>query len=209
MPRALLTQAMVLTSKALQFLPLSACWPVNALAGIIPLGLLHPSGNRLGGRLELARQLFGRASRSHQIDHLSPGLRRISGSVAGYQTPQKPTSRVSTQPGQLQYAADIWWRHTCRWAHHIWGLSGTKRDKPCRVRSAVACTIVFSLTFIDKCNSTSWSPVIILRSRCWIRFITSLCSGSFNINVALVMTQNHLPVVEMCQIVIVSRDWHI
>ena len=54
---------MVLTSKAPQFLPLSACRPINALAGV-PLGLLHPSGNRLGGRLELARQLFGRASRS-------------------------------------------------------------------------------------------------------------------------------------------------
>ena len=35
--------------------------PVNALAGI-PLGLLHPSGNRLCGRLELTRQLFARAS---------------------------------------------------------------------------------------------------------------------------------------------------
>ena len=88
-------------SKAPQFLPLSACRPVNALAGI-PLGLLHPSGNRLCGRLELARQLFGRASRSHQIDHLSPELRRISGSVTGHQTPQKSTSRVSTKPGQLQ-----------------------------------------------------------------------------------------------------------
>src|SRR5271155_1392292 len=101
---ALLTQAMVLTSKAPQFLPLSACRPVNALAGI-PLGLLHPSGNRLGGRLELARQLFGRASRSHQIDHLSPELRRISGSVAGHQTPQKSTSRVSIKPGQLHLSS--------------------------------------------------------------------------------------------------------
>src|SRR4029077_9690940 len=97
---ALLTQAMVLTAKAPQFLPLSACRPVNALAGI-PLGLIHPSGKRLCGWLELTRQLFGRASRSHQIDHLSPELRRISGSVAGHQTPQKSTSRVSTKPGQL------------------------------------------------------------------------------------------------------------
>src|SRR5262249_1876494 len=94
---------MVLTAKAPQFLPLSACRPVNALTGI-PLGLLHPSGNRLCGRLELTRQLFGRASRSHQIDHLSPELRRISGSVTGHQTPQKSTSRVSTKPGQLQTA---------------------------------------------------------------------------------------------------------
>src|SRR3984957_5807918 len=60
-------------------------------------------GNRLGGRLELTRQLLGRASRSHQIDHLSPELRRISGSVAGHQTPQKSTSRVSTKPGQLHH----------------------------------------------------------------------------------------------------------
>src|SRR5271154_7211945 len=94
---------MVLTSKAPQFLPLSACRPINALAGV-SLGLLHPTGNRLGGRLELTRQLLGRASRSHQIDHLSPELRRISGSVAGHQTPQKSTSRVSTKPGQLQRA---------------------------------------------------------------------------------------------------------
>ena len=60
-------------------------------------------GNRLGGRLELTRQLLGRASRSHQIDHLSPELRRISGSVAGHQTPQKSTSRVSIKPGQLHH----------------------------------------------------------------------------------------------------------
>src|ERR1700729_864635 len=98
---ALLTQAMVLTSKAPQFLPLSACRPINALAGV-SVGLLHPSGNRLCGRLELTRQLLGRASRSHQIDHLSPELRRISGSVAGHQTPQKSTSRVSTKPDQLE-----------------------------------------------------------------------------------------------------------
>ena len=81
-------QAMALTSKAPHFLPLSASRLVNALAGI-PLGLLHPSGNRLCGRLELTHPLFGPASRSHQIDHLSPELRRISGSIAGHQTPSK------------------------------------------------------------------------------------------------------------------------
>src|ERR1700690_1672880 len=95
---------MVLTSKAPQFLPLSACRPVNALAGI-PLGLLHPSANRLCGRLEIVRQLLGRASRPHQIDHLSPELRRISSSVTGHETPQKSTSKVSTKPGQLQATA--------------------------------------------------------------------------------------------------------
>src|SRR3984957_2790606 len=97
---ALLTQAMVLTSKAPQFLPLSACRPINALAGV-SVGLLHPSGNRLCGRLELTRPLLGRASRSHQIDHLSPELRRMRGSEARQRTPQKSTSRVSTKPGQL------------------------------------------------------------------------------------------------------------
>src|ERR1700722_18920130 len=98
-----------LTSKAPQFLPLSACRPINALAGV-SLGLLHPSGNRVGGRLELTRQLLGRASGSHQIDHLSPELRRISGSVTGHQTPQKSTSRVSTKPGQLQVVVIRTWR---------------------------------------------------------------------------------------------------
>src|SRR5271163_1942268 len=88
---------MVLTSKARQLLLLGARRPVNALADV-SVGLLHPSGNRLRGRLELTRQLLGRASGSHQIDHLSPELRRISGSIAGHQTPQESTSRVSTKP---------------------------------------------------------------------------------------------------------------
>ena len=48
-------------------LPLDAGWSVRALADV-PFGLLHPSGNRLSGRLELARQILRRASRSHQID---------------------------------------------------------------------------------------------------------------------------------------------
>ena len=71
-----------------------------------PAGLASPKWNRLCGRLERTRQLFGVASRSHQIDHLSPELRRISGSAAGHQTPQKSTSRVSTKPGQFQLQAE-------------------------------------------------------------------------------------------------------
>src|SRR5271154_6013860 len=97
---------MVLTSKARQLLPLGARRPVNALADV-SVGLLHPSGNRLRGRLELTRQLLGRASGSHQIDHLSPELRRISGSIAGHQTPQESTSRVSTKPGQLHHTLRV------------------------------------------------------------------------------------------------------
>ena len=105
---ALLTQAMVLTSKAPQFVSLGAGRSVSALPSV-PIGLLHPSGNRLCGRLELTRQLLGRASRSPQIDHLSPELRWISGSITRHQTPQKSTSRVSTKLGQL---------HTRR----VWGM---------------------------------------------------------------------------------------
>src|SRR5271170_950947 len=110
---------MVLTSKARQLLPLGARRPVNALADV-SVGLLHPSGNRLRGRLELTRQLLGRASGSHQIDHLSPELRRISGSIAAHQTPQQSTSRVSTKPGQLQRAVRLVFErekdHPSRWA---------------------------------------------------------------------------------------------
>ena len=59
---------MVLTSKAPQLIPFSVCRPIQALAGV-SVGLLHPSGNRLGGRLELTRQRLGRAFGSRQIDH--------------------------------------------------------------------------------------------------------------------------------------------
>jgi hypothetical protein len=61
---------MVLTSKACQLLPLSACRPVNRSARFTQVD-------------DLTRQLLGRASGSHQIDHLSPEPRRIGGSVAG------------------------------------------------------------------------------------------------------------------------------
>jgi hypothetical protein len=89
---------MVLTSKARQFLPLSACRPINALAGVA-VGLLHPSGNRLGGPLELTRQILGCASGTHQIDHLSPELRLISGSVAGHQNTSKINFKGVHQSG--------------------------------------------------------------------------------------------------------------
>src|SRR3984957_19364461 len=131
---------MVLTSKARQFLLLGACRPVNALAGV-PLGLLHPSGNRLCGRLELTRQLFGRASTSHQISHLSPELRRISGSVTGHQTPQKSTSKVSTKPGQIQTAVFVWDAASrvsrigaCLRAERVGGRKPNPKCAPPRVR---------------------------------------------------------------------------
>jgi hypothetical protein len=59
--RALLTQAMVFTAKARQLFSVGACRPVNALASI-PLGLPHPSGNRLCGRLELRSTICRRNS---------------------------------------------------------------------------------------------------------------------------------------------------
>jgi hypothetical protein len=59
-----------------------ACRAVGAFAGV-PLGLLHPGGNRLRGRLELARKLLRRAP--HQIDRLSAGTpadRRIGNAAS-------------------------------------------------------------------------------------------------------------------------------
>src|SRR5271170_4479215 len=132
---------MVLTSKARQLLPLGARRPVNALADV-SVGLLHPSGNRLRGRLELTRQLLGRASGSHQIDHLSPELRRISGSIAAHHTPQQSTSRVSTKPGQLQTAFSVLWtclgkvesssegKRSISWASRSDGSGRNLRPKP-------------------------------------------------------------------------------
>jgi hypothetical protein len=44
----------------------------------------------------------GRASRSHQIDHLSPELRRISGPVTRHQTPSKINFKRVYQTGSTQ-----------------------------------------------------------------------------------------------------------
>jgi hypothetical protein len=54
-----------------------------------------------------SRQLFGRASRSHQIDHLSPELRRTSSWATRRQTPENrlqrcPQSRVNSNPLPFQ-----------------------------------------------------------------------------------------------------------
>ena len=52
-----------------------------------------PHTGRPAVDFELTRLLFGRASRSHSIDHLSPELRRISGSVAGHRA--SDTSKIN------------------------------------------------------------------------------------------------------------------
>jgi hypothetical protein len=75
-------------------------WLVRRCASQCPARLASPKWKST----ELTRQLLGRASRSHQIDHLSPELRRIGGSITRHQTPRKSTSRGSTKPGQLQLA---------------------------------------------------------------------------------------------------------
>src|SRR6516162_7922665 len=76
---ALLAQSPVLTPQTGQLLTLGAGRAVRS-AAVIAIGLTNPVPDRLGGRFELARQLFRGSPRSDQINHLSPELRRI-GSV--------------------------------------------------------------------------------------------------------------------------------
>src|SRR6516162_9756063 len=76
---ALLAQLPVLTPQTGQLLTLGAGRAVLS-AAVIAIGLSHPVPDRLGGRFELARQLFRGSPRSDQINHLSPERRRI-GSV--------------------------------------------------------------------------------------------------------------------------------
>ena len=83
---------------------LDAGWSVRALAGRTRSRACCPQVEidwAVGSNSRASSS--GRASRSHQIDQLSPELRQISGSNnAAHQTPPKSTSRVSTKPGQLQ-----------------------------------------------------------------------------------------------------------
>src|SRR3954469_6665329 len=76
---ALLAQLPVLTPQTRQFLALSAGRAVLS-AAFIAIGLTNPVPDRLGGRLELTRQLLRGSPTSDQINHLSPEFRRI-GSV--------------------------------------------------------------------------------------------------------------------------------
>jgi hypothetical protein len=66
------------------------------------------------GHVEFARCVLSGAVEDENGVGSIAELRRTSGSVAGRQTPQKSTSRVSTEPGQLQTARQP----------HEWGLSG-------------------------------------------------------------------------------------
>jgi hypothetical protein len=93
-------QAMVLTSKAPQFIQLSLSADQCACRGLARLA--SPKW-----KLELMRQLTRRASRSHQIDHLSPELRRISGSVAGVRHLKNQLQGCPSKPGQLHCVAEL------------------------------------------------------------------------------------------------------
>src|ERR1700722_19542916 len=84
---------MVLTSKARQFLPLSACRPSTRLPASRSACFTQVEIDCAVGSNSRASS-SGRASRSHQIDHLSPELRRISGSVAGASDTSKLHRRV-------------------------------------------------------------------------------------------------------------------
>src|SRR5690348_922107 len=74
-----MAQLPVLTPQTRQFLALSAARAVLS-AAFIAIGLTNPVPDRLGGRLELTRQLLRGSPTSDQINHLSPEFRRI-GSV--------------------------------------------------------------------------------------------------------------------------------
>ena len=80
-------------------LPSALVGPSMRLPASRLLGPPHPSGNRLCSRLELTRQLFGRASRWRQIDHLSPELRRISGSISRHSDASKINFKDVHQTG--------------------------------------------------------------------------------------------------------------
>ena len=73
---ALLAQLVVLTAEPAQFLALGRGQTLTTNA-TITTGLTYPVPDRLRGRLELSRQLLGRAAGPHQIDHLTAELHRI------------------------------------------------------------------------------------------------------------------------------------
>src|ERR1700745_2717696 len=74
-----MAQLPVLTPQTRQFLALGAARAVLS-AAFIAIGLTNPVPDRLGGRLELTRQLLRGSPTSDQINHLWPEFRRI-GSV--------------------------------------------------------------------------------------------------------------------------------
>src|SRR5262249_61907913 len=59
----------------LEFLALGRGQPVRTPA-LVPLSLCHPVADRLRSRLELPLYLLGRATSTHEINHLPPKLRR-------------------------------------------------------------------------------------------------------------------------------------
>ena len=86
-------------------LAITVLWGLTASAGA---ALAAPDPTALGGSIDKAVPKKANdkdpalvVSGSHQIDHLSPELRRISGSVTGHQTPQNqlqgcPPNRVNS-----------------------------------------------------------------------------------------------------------------
>jgi hypothetical protein len=74
----------VLPAEAREFLALGGGHHVRPRA-VLGIGAAHPAGDRGSTRLELARQLLGRAAGADEIDHLAPKLRRISRAIAGHQ----------------------------------------------------------------------------------------------------------------------------
>ena len=67
------------------------------------VGLPHPVPDRLGRRLELARQVLGRPALANELHDAVPELRRVRRGFLGIvDAPFPPSDEVSTKPGQLQ-----------------------------------------------------------------------------------------------------------
>src|SRR5208337_3105166 len=80
---ALFAQHPVLAPQPGKLLPLLAGQPIEATAPIA-LRLRHPVANRLGGRLELLREIVRTTPCAHQLHHSAPVFRRIPCMTLGH-----------------------------------------------------------------------------------------------------------------------------
>src|SRR5208337_4836873 len=80
---ALFAQHPVLAPQPGKLLPLLAGEPIEATAPIA-LRLRHPVANRLGGRLELLREIVRTTPCAHQLHHSAPVFRRIPCMTLGH-----------------------------------------------------------------------------------------------------------------------------
>src|SRR5208337_959166 len=113
---ALFAQHPVLAPQPGKLLPLLAGQPIEATAPIA-LRLRHPVANRLGGRLELLREIVRTTPCAHQLHHSAPVFRRIPCMTLGHRgspplSPLRhcPRNRVNSKgsPLPLVESTSIW-----------------------------------------------------------------------------------------------------